>query len=357
MRSFAARVVAWQRRHGRAALPWSVRDPYRVWLSEIMLQQTQVRTVIPYYDRFVARFPDIEALAHASREDVMRLWAGLGYYSRARYLHECARRIVEEERGVFPLTAAAIAELPGIGRSTAAAIAAFCFDERVPILDGNVKRVLARHRGIEGDPSTHVVEQRFWEHAQSLLPAARQMSAYTQGLMDLGATLCTRATPACARCPVRQDCYALKNGRVEQLPSPRRRKEVPVRRAHLLLVVDRGAVLLEQRPPRGIWGGLLAPPQFATKPALRAALDALASGSATKALPPRRHGFTHFTLAYTPHVVHVSSRGAAARDPTRHWVRFAELASAPLPAPIRVLLAEIKSGEERRTRGARVRAR
>jgi A/G-specific adenine glycosylase len=307
------------------------------------LQQTQVRTVIPYYERFLARFPDIESLARAPREDVMSLWAGLGYYTRARNLHDCARTIFAEFGGAFPRTAAAIAELPGIGRSTAAAIAAFCSNERVPILDGNVKRVLARHRGIEGDPSARATEQCMWEHAQALLPAARQMPAYTQGLMDLGATLCTRAAPACERCPVRQDCHALLNDRVAELPSRRQRKAVPTRRAHFLLVVARGAVLLEQRPPRGIWGGLLAPPQFAAPAALRAAVATLAPGGVAKALPARAHGFTHYTLRYTPHVVSVPGRSSArsGTPASYRWLALDRLAEAPLPAPIRVLLGEI----------------
>jgi A/G-specific adenine glycosylase len=341
MRSFAARVVAWQRRHGRAALPWSVRDPYRVWLSEIMLQQTQVRTVIPYYERFVARFPDLVSLARAPREEVMSLWAGLGYYSRAHNLHRCAQRIVGELDGTFPRTAAAIAELPGIGRSTAAAIASFCFDERAPILDGNVKRVLARHHGIAGDPSTRAVELKMWERARALLPDAAAMPAYTQGLMDLGATVCTRAVPACARCPVRQDCYALTDGRIAELPSPRARRAVPTRRASFLIVVARSAVLLEQRPVRGIWGGLLAPPQFASGSALRTAAAALAPGRGLEPLAARTHGFTHYTLVYTPYVLRPVRALARAAMDGRRWVTFDRLATAPLPAPMRTLLREV----------------
>lgn len=342
MQSFAARVVAWRRRHGRAALPWSGTDPYRVWLSEIMLQQTQVRTVIPYYARFLARCPDLESLARAPREEVMRLWAGLGYYSRARNLHACAQRIVAEHGGTFPHSAAAIAELPGIGRSTAAAIAAFCYSERVPILDGNVKRVLARHRGIAGDPSTRATELTMWEHAQALLPPARQMPAYTQGLMDLGATLCTRAAPACERCPVRHDCYARANACIAELPSPRLRKAVPTRRAYFLVVTTKGAILLEERPPRGIWGGLLAPPQFASAAALRKAAALVAPGAVARALPARTHGFTHYTLAYTPYLVQVVRRtGGRPADVARRWVAFDRLAEMALPAPMRTLLGEV----------------
>src|SRR5687768_14848190 len=216
---FAARLVAWQREHGRHHLPWQrTRDPYRVWLSEVMLQQTQVATVLPYYERFVASFPDVRALADAPIDRVLQHWSGLGYYRRAHHLHAGAKAIVERHGGAFPRDVAAIAALPGIGRSTAAAIAAFAFGTRAAILDGNVKRVLARHRGSEED---------LWARAEGLLPK-RGIEAYTQGLMDLGATLCTR-TPKCETCPVRQSCVARKTGRVAELPAPRARKVLPVR--------------------------------------------------------------------------------------------------------------------------------
>ena len=343
MRSFAARVVAWQRKHGRSGLPWQGRDPYRVWLSEIMLQQTQVSTVIPYYERFLKRFPDLSALAQAPLDDVMRLWAGLGYYSRARNLHACARKIQDEFAGAFPRSAETIAELPGIGRSTAAAIAAFCFDERVPILDGNVKRVLARHAGIAGDPSTNPTQARLWEHARGLLPASARMPAYTQGLMDLGATLCVRARPACTDCPVRMDCYALGHDRVDKLPTPRKRKAAPTRRACILLAVAGDAVLLEQRPPAGIWGGLLAPPQYADTRALRRALESIGEGTSLRAMPKRSHGFSHFTLVYTPYLATIDALRPGVREPGRLWVRLDRLADVALPAPMQGLLADLRA--------------
>lgn len=342
MSSFAGRVVAWQRDHGRTGLPWQGRDPYRVWLSEVMLQQTQVRTVVPYYERFVARFPDLASLAAAPLEDVMRLWAGLGYYSRARNLHACAGRVVREFDGVFPRTAEAIAQLPGIGRSTAAAIAAFCFDERVPILDGNVKRVLARHAGIAGDPSTRAIELHMWGRAHNLLPKAPQMSAYTQGLMDLGATLCTRSAPKCAECPVRHDCHALAQDRVAELPTPRKRKAVPTRRACFLLAIADDAILLEQRPPTGIWSNLLVPPQFATAKSMRGALAGLAAAARVRPLSARNHGFSHFRLAYTPYLAQIDALPPRACEPHQRWVRLDELGSAPLPAPMQVLLGEVR---------------
>ena len=219
---FSPRIVAWQRLHGRHDLPWqNTRDPYRIWLSEIMLQQTQVATVIPYYERFLARFPDVAALAAAAQEDVMPYWAGLGYYARARNLHRCAQEIARDWQGRFPPTAEAIATLPGIGCSTAAAIAAFAYGERSPILDGNVKRVFTRHFGIAGDPSKREVEQRLWALADTQVEVAPDldMAAYTQGLMDLGATLCTRGKPACDKCPVADTCVARREGRQAELPT------------------------------------------------------------------------------------------------------------------------------------------
>jgi len=343
MQSFAARVIAWQRKHGRTNLPWQGRDPYRVWLSEIMLQQTQVQTVIPYYLRFIARFPDLASLSQASLNDVMQSWAGLGYYSRARNLHAAAQELARNCAGTFPRTAAAIAELPGIGRSTAAAIAAFCFDERVAILDGNVKRVLARHGGIAGDSATRAVEVRMWERARSLLPAPRQMPAYTQGLMDLGATVCTRAAPTCPACPVRQDCHALANNRVAELPTPRTRKSLPTRRACFLLAVARDAILLEQRPPSGIWGSLLAPPQFASAKSLRSALAQLAAASKVQALSARRHGFTHFTLMYTPYLAHIDAPHLHVSEPNQRWILLDDIGTVALPAPMRALLLDVRA--------------
>ena len=252
---FAPRLLDWHRQHGRHDLPWQqTRDAYRIWLSEIMLQQTQVATVIPYYQRFLARFPDIPALAAAAQDEVMALWSGLGYYARARNLHRCAQVLVTEHGGRFPEDAAIIAELPGIGRSTAAAIAAFAFGRHGAILDGNVKRVLTRVFGIEGFPGKPAVERELWALAESLLPP-RDIEAYTQGIMDLGATLCTRARPDCVTCPMRGLCVAERDGRQAALPTARPAKVVPHREAHYCLFSDGEHILLERRPPQGIWGG------------------------------------------------------------------------------------------------------
>jgi A/G-specific adenine glycosylase len=245
---FARTLIRWQRSHGRNDLPWQgTRDPYAIWLAEIMLQQTQVATVVPYYQRFRTRFPDIASLAAADEDEVLRLWSGLGYYSRARNLHRAAQTVVAQHGGRFPRELAEIEALPGIGRSTAAAIAGFAFGARAAILDGNVKRVLARHFAVEGHPGERAVEQRLWALAESLLPAA-DIEPYIQGLMDLGATVCTARAPQCERCPVRAACAAFAQNRVGELPAPRPRRAVPHRRTAMLVLRRGDDVLLQKRP-------------------------------------------------------------------------------------------------------------
>ncbi|MBW7903867.1 MAG: A/G-specific adenine glycosylase [Rhodocyclaceae bacterium] len=337
---FAARLIAWQAQHGRHDLPWQrTRDPYRIWLSEIMLQQTQVGTVIPYYARFLERFPDIAALAAAPQAAVLELWAGLGYYARARNLHRCAQKIVAEHGGIFPREAEKIAELPGIGRSTAAAVAAFAFGARGAILDGNVKRVLARCFAVEGFPGQVAVEHRLWALAESLLPAAR-IEAYTQGLMDLGATLCTRGRPRCGDCPLRGLCVAEREERQASLPTPRPAKAVPQRESTVTLFTDGRRVLLERRPPQGIWGGLLAPPEG--KPEDLAARLGLRPCGAAEELPALRHAFTHFRLTLRPWRCRVEPAAPTAADADGHeWVDLAAHATAALPTPVKKLLARL----------------
>ena len=347
----APRLIAWQRVHGRHGLPWQqTKDPYRVWLSEIMLQQTQVAAVIDYYARFLKVFPTVKKLAQASSPEVMAQWAGLGYYARARNLHACARRVVTEWNGIFPSTAQELVTLPGIGPSTAAAIAAFCFGERAAILDGNVKRVFARHAGIEGDPSTRVVEQQLWAMAREQLPSARAcnedpdaMGSYTQGLMDLGATLCTRSRPRCQECPIRSDCVAYKEGRTEELPTARARKTLPERSVTVMIAYRPGHILLEQRPATGIWGGLWSLPEFSTDISNTDFCQSL--GITTKEiqkLPAFLHVFTHYRLTIAPIIVHVKrpdlSTGRSGTQPSAQWVEINTLNSKGLPAPIRKLL-------------------
>jgi A/G-specific adenine glycosylase len=359
MSDFASRLIDWYRRHGRHDLPWQhTRDPYRVWLSEIMLQQTQVTTVVGYYARFLQRFPAVTALAAAGLDAVMPLWAGLGYYARARNLHACARVVVADYGGTFPRSAEELARLPGIGRSTAAAIAAFCFDERTPILDGNVKRVLARHFGIDGLPGAAQVERRFWALGKDLLPVhGRDMPAYTQAIMDLGATVCTRKAPACGDCPLRRTCIALREDRVEALPAARPKRANPQRSAHWLVALRDGAVLLETRPPTGLWGGLLAFPEFDTRRALQVAAAGLDMKVRPEAWPARRHAFTHFTLNYTPHLVALASSASIASEPGRVWLPLAAVDEAALPTPVRALLRDVRDAvPARHTAKCRVKA-
>jgi A/G-specific adenine glycosylase len=340
MSSFAQRVIAWQREHGRRDLPWQgTRDPYRIWLAEIMLQQTQVATVIPYYLRFLATFPDVRALAAADEDAVLAQWSGLGYYRRARFLHAAARTVLADHRGVFPRDAATLATLPGIGRSTAAAIAAFASNERGAILDGNVKRVLARHRGIDGDPTSPAVETKLWAAAQRSLPHDA-IDVYTQGMMDLGATLCMRANPRCEACPVRRDCVARRAGRVDELPSPRARRALPHRELMVLLVERAGEVLLERRPATGVWPRLWSLPEAGVDEdpvAIARKRYGVATTSASR-LDAVEHGFTHYTL--TLHPARLSARTSKRELPPEClWVPRGDLARAALPAPIRKLLA------------------
>lgn len=339
----AARIAAWQRRAGRHGLPWQqTRDPYRIWLSEIMLQQTQAATAAPYYTRFLDLFPSVIALADAPQDAVLHAWAGLGYYARARNLHRCAQVLKDEHAGRFPTTAAELAQLPGIGPSTAAAIAAFAYGERVPILDGNVRRVLARYFAIEGDPTATRATQQFWAHARALIdaaPADLDMAAYTQGQMDLGATVCTRTRPDCARCPLAPDCQARIQGRQNELPAPRARRAQPLRHCWMLIVECEGQVLLERRPDTGIWGGLWALPQFADAAALDAACAGLPAAGPPQTLAAIEHVFTHFRLRIQPRWLKLAGARPAPIRTDQAWVPAGQLDAHGMPAPVARLLA------------------
>ncbi len=338
--SFASRIIRWQQRHGRHTLPWqSIRDPYRIWLSEVMLQQTQVATVIPYFERFVARFPDLPALAAAHEDDVLALWSGLGYYSRARNLLAAARVIAESHEGIFPAAADVIAQLPGVGRSTAAAIAALAFGQRGAILDGNVKRVLARHGGIAGWPGDRNVEAALWQLAESHLPR-NAIEAYTQGMMDLGALACTRSRPACPVCPVNIDCVAFTQNRTAELPAPRPKKALPEKQVLMLLLLDRGELMLEKRPARGIWGGLWSLPELApdADPAAFCHAHFGFTPLAQQALPGFSHSFTHFKLHIQPIQLQLAPRQTS--RPGQTWLTPADALNAALPAPVRKLVAQ-----------------
>ncbi len=352
--TFSAAIIAWQRQHGRHALPWqNTRDAYLVWLSEIMLQQTQVSAVLGYYARFLARFPTLRALAAAPVEDVMAQWSGLGYYTRARNLHKCAQRVVAEHGGVFPSDPRLLAELPGIGRSTAAAIAAFSGGVRAAIMDGNVKRVFARAFGIAAYPGEKKVEEAMWRRAEALLPE-QGIEAYTQGLMDMGATLCTRSSPSCERCPLQARCVALATGRTAQLPVRKPKKASPEKHATLLAIVDQGQVLLQQRPASGIWGGLLSLPELdghtlaeddqvapAADAALMAAVAPFGEMESHERLSTITHVFTHYKLHIAPYRVTLARRHALAAGDGHQWHDGATLAEAALPAPVKKLLVEL----------------
>jgi A/G-specific adenine glycosylase len=346
MRDFAPTIIRWQRSHGRNDLPWQgTRDPYAIWLSEIMLQQTQVATVVPYYQRFRTRFPDVASLAAADEDEVLRLWSGLGYYSRARNLHRAARAVVAQHGGAFPRQLADIEALPGIGRSTAAAIAGFAFGARAAILDGNVKRVLARHFAIEGFPGERAVEQRLWELAELLLPVT-DIEPYIQGLMDLGATVCTTRAPQCGRCPLQASCAALAQNRVGELPAPRPRRAVPHRRTAMLVLRRGGDVLLQKRPAVGVWGGLWCFPEIESEddPARVAKRLYACEVADVVRLGILRHGFTHFTLDIQPVVARVSRLAPRAAQPGVLWMPLEEAIGAAVPVPVRKLLRALAGG-------------
>jgi len=343
----AQRVLRWRRQFGRQGLPWQdTKDPYRVWLSEIMLQQTQVATVRDYYARFLQRFPDLRSLADAPLDDVLALWSGLGYYSRARYLHRCAQVVQREHGGVFPKCSAALAQLPGIGRSTAAAIAAFCFGERVAILDGNVKRVLGRALGFAGDLSLAAEERALWQHAQDLVPA-RGVAHYTQGLMDLGATLCSARNPACERCPLATLCVAHREGRPEAYPVKTRRLRRGARSHAWLWLAQGDRLWLVQRPDQGVWAGLWSLPEFDTPAALQRLLHGWPGRGET--LPTIEHALTHFDWTLQPLRWQLAARLSAKRlaeltaqlpQPSQgRWVGLDQALRMGLPAPLRKLLS------------------
>jgi A/G-specific adenine glycosylase len=341
---FSSHLLAWFDRCGRHDLPWQhPRTPYRVWLSEVMLQQTQVRVVMPYFGRFIAALPTITALAAAPLDDVLALWSGLGYYARARHLHTAAKVCTELHGGELPRDIDSLTALPGIGRSTAGAILAQAWGDRFPILDGNVKRVLARYHGIDGWPGLPAVERRLWTFADQHLPEAR-MADYTQAQMDFGATLCARFDPACMVCPLQTDCVALREGRVAELPTAKPGKPLPERRALVLLARDQDArVLLQRRPPSGVWAALWSLPEADDHAGARIWFERHLEGEydAGEALAVVVHGFTHYRLQLQPlRWCGVAARAQVADNDDLRWVARDQLGSLGIPAPIRKLLQD-----------------
>ena len=334
--AFSTRVLKWFDQHGRKDLPWQKNiNAYRVWVSEIMLQQTQVKTVIPYFEQFMQRFPTIEDLASASQDDVLHHWSGLGYYSRARNLHKSAQQVCETHSGNFPQSVEQLIELPGIGRSTAGAIAAIAFGEHCSILDGNVKRVLARHFAVEGWPGKSAVADHLWVYAEAHTPKKR-VADYTQAMMDLGATLCTRSKPNCLACPLQKSCIALADNQVSLYPGKKPKKVIPVKSTNMHIVVNEdGHVLLQKRPPTGIWASLWSLPEGELSlPHLQ-----LNKGSRW---PEIRHTFSHFHLDITP-IQYRSNGEHSLMEPDRWlWYNLNQTAEVGLAAPVTKLLAKLK---------------
>ncbi|PVV10930.1 MAG: A/G-specific adenine glycosylase [gamma proteobacterium symbiont of Ctena orbiculata] len=343
--NFSQRVLAWFEGHGRKDLPWQhPRDPYRIWVSEIMLQQTQVNTVIGYFERFMQRFPDVASLAAAELDQVMHHWSGLGYYARARNLHRAAGEVMARHQGAVPDDMDSLQSLPGIGRSTAGAIRSLAFGAYAPILDGNVKRVLARHFAIPGWPGSSPVQKQLWQLSEQLTPHT-QTAEYNQAMMDLGATRCVRGRPHCDACPLARSCQALAEDDMTGYPAPKPKKTLPVRATRMVILTDTtGDILLERRPPSGIWGGLWSLPECPPeRPLLAWCREVLGCDVEQRhKLPPRRHSFSHFHLDITPVVVAVKNPAKGLMDAgSRVWYKLSQPDDRGLAAPVSRILGEI----------------
>ncbi len=342
MTSFAEQLLDWFDQHGRKTLPWQTnKTPYRVWISEVMLQQTQVATVIPYFKKFMERFPSVDELAAASEDEVLHFWTGLGYYARARNLHATAKKVMSEHNGEFPVTVKELETLPGIGRSTAGAIIAICHDTYAAILDGNVKRVLARHFAIGGWPGKTQTQKLLWDKAESLTPQER-IADYTQAIMDLGATICTRSSPDCPACPYFKSCSARKNDTIDQYPSKKPKKIMPVRSTVMLIAELNGDVLLQKRPSKGLWGGLWSFPECASVETLDSLLQLLRLEELERTpFPGFRHTFSHYHLDIEPIRVTISESNRVAEPSAEIWFNLAMPQSVGLTRPVTRILAEL----------------
>ena len=345
--TFSNRLLSWFEKHGRKDLPWQHNPtPYRVWVSEIMLQQTQVATVIPYYQRFMQRFPDVLALANAEQDEVLHLWTGLGYYARGRNLHKAAQKIRDEFSGKFPTELEQVISLPGIGPSTAGAILSLSLEQQQTILDGNVKRVLARYHAIDGWPGTATIEKQMWQLAEQHTPE-KNNAAYTQAIMDLGATICRRSKPLCPLCPQQNSCEALAQDRQGQLPTARAKKKIPIKTTTMLMLDNgKGQLLLQQRPPTGIWGGLWSFPELAQSAPSDSniqqwCLDQLGYDiQISQRWPIVRHTFSHFHLDIEPVWLHGTQQNKIA-DNNATWFSSAAPSNIGLAAPVKQLLERV----------------
>ncbi len=357
--NFSTQILTWFQQHGRKDLPWQQdRDPYRIWVSEIMLQQTRVETVVPYYEKFMQRFPNVKQLAKAPIDEVLHLWTGLGYYARARNLHLTAQQICTKHQGEFPQTFEEVIALPGIGRSTAAAILALSFNQSHAILDGNVKRVLARFFAVEGWPSERKVEQQLWGHAESLLPKknnAQSMAKYTQAMMDLGATLCTRSNPSCLLCPIQKNCAAFAQQRQHELPTAKPSRKLPQRKLIVAVIQDsKGAIWLEKRPPVGIWGGLYSFPEFTDETSLNTWLHEAWHKNISEAitLPIISHTFSHFQLQLQPKLVAIENKpNGVMEDDLGVWYKSARQ-KVGLATPVKKTLQRVQQYKKEQSHDA-----
>jgi len=350
--SFSAPVLKWFDKHGRKHLPWQQDiSAYRVWLSEIMLQQTQVTTVIPYFERFIAQFPTVQSLAAAPIDEVLHLWTGLGYYARARNLHKCAQAVVNQHGGEFPATVEALADLPGIGRSTAGAIVSIAFQKRAAILDGNVKRVLARYHAVDGWPGQLDVASQLWEIAETYTPKTRA-NHYTQAMMDMGATLCTRSKPKCEQCPVREGCIAYAQGNPQDYPGKKPKKTLPEKSVQLLMLRNpAGDLLLQQRPTQGIWGGLWSFPELALDAdAQEFAEDHYGKVIELEEWNSYRHTFSHYHLDITPVLIQLAKAPSAIGEAATHWYNPHQPDALGLAAPVKKLLEKLAQLDPRATK-------
>jgi A/G-specific adenine glycosylase len=344
---FSSHVLAWYDKHGRKHLPWQGQDAYRVWLSEIMLQQTQVKTVLSYYQSFIERYPTVTALAQAPLDDVLTLWSGLGYYARARNAHQCAQIISHDYGGEFPANLEALMELPGIGRSTAGAILALAFHQKAAILDGNVKRVLCRYAGIQGVPTATNTQQELWALAETLTPSKR-VADYTQAMMDLGAMVCTRHRPACSLCPLQKTCFAFQEDQTANLPTRKKQIAVPIQhKQFLVLMDDKQHILLIKRPAEGIWGGLWSFPEYEMHRDLVHECQQQwgIQIDIKKRQAPISHRFSHFQLIINPIIATITHRHywTVLDNHDYFWYDPYQSASIGVPKPIKDVLHFLKN--------------